>query len=395
MPASTMRPKRWGCAVASSSSVRAPSEKPTASTGSLGGQGVDEPLREVGVGRGVVRLRRAAVAEQVDADHRPPGVLEQRARPRWPPTSARTTSPNRGRGGPAPARAAAPGRSGRRLAPLAHRRTVARGRATPRWRPAAVALTGPERAAEGHDRPCASSNDSPPPYDLTYSDVFMVPSLSAVPSRMDVDLTTPDGVGTSLPIVVANMTAVAGRRMAETVARRGGVAILPQDIPLDIVEQVRGVRAVARHRLRDADHPAAHGHGRRGALADPQAVPRRGDRGRGRRARRHLHRGRRRRLRPLHAAAQRDVPRPGRGRRRAHRCRTSSSACRTTASAPRRWSTAAAWSAPSPARAPCARRSTRPTATGTATYGSASPSASTATRPSRPRPSSTSVSSCW
>jgi GMP reductase len=81
-------------------------------------------------------------------------------------------------------------------------------------------------------------NDSPPPYDLTYSDVFMVPSLSAVPSRMDVDLTTPDGIGTSLPIVVANMTAVAGRRMAETVARRGGVAILPQDIPLDIVEQV-------------------------------------------------------------------------------------------------------------------------------------------------------------
>ena len=81
-------------------------------------------------------------------------------------------------------------------------------------------------------------NDAPPPYDLTYSDVFMVPSLSAVPSRMDVDLTTPDGIGTSLPIVVANMTAVAGRRMAETVARRGGVAILPQDIPLDIVDQV-------------------------------------------------------------------------------------------------------------------------------------------------------------
>ena len=34
------------------------------------------------------------------------------------------------------------------------------------------------------------------------------------------------------------MTAVAGRRMAETVARRGGVAILPQDIPLDVVEGV-------------------------------------------------------------------------------------------------------------------------------------------------------------
>jgi IMP dehydrogenase len=34
------------------------------------------------------------------------------------------------------------------------------------------------------------------------------------------------------------MTAVAGRRMAETVARRGGVTIIPQDIPLDVVAEV-------------------------------------------------------------------------------------------------------------------------------------------------------------
>lgn len=77
-----------------------------------------------------------------------------------------------------------------------------------------------------------------PGYDLTYNDVFMVPSLSSVPSRMDVDLSTPDGIGTTIPLVVANMTAVAGRRMAETMARRGGIAILPQDIPLEVVEQV-------------------------------------------------------------------------------------------------------------------------------------------------------------
>ena len=77
-----------------------------------------------------------------------------------------------------------------------------------------------------------------PNYDLTYSDVFLVPGLSAVPSRMDVSLLTPDGIGTSIPIVVSNMTAIAGRRMAETVARRGGVAVLPQDIPLDAVERV-------------------------------------------------------------------------------------------------------------------------------------------------------------
>lgn len=77
-----------------------------------------------------------------------------------------------------------------------------------------------------------------PGHDLTYNDVFMVPSLSDVPSRMDVDLTTPDGVGTTIPLIVSNMTAVSGRRMAETIARRGGMAILPQDIPLDVVETV-------------------------------------------------------------------------------------------------------------------------------------------------------------
>lgn len=78
-------------------------------------------------------------------------------------------------------------------------------------------------------------NDVVPPYDLTYSDVFMVPSLSEVTSRLEVDLSTPDGLGTTIPVVVANMTAVAGRRMAETVARRGGLTVLPQDIPLEVI----------------------------------------------------------------------------------------------------------------------------------------------------------------
>jgi IMP dehydrogenase len=47
-------------------------------------------------------------------------------------------------------------------------------------------------------------------------------------------------VGTTIPIVVANMTAISGRRMAETVARRGGLAVLPQDIPADVVGEVVG-----------------------------------------------------------------------------------------------------------------------------------------------------------
>ncbi|MCW2497662.1 GuaB1 family IMP dehydrogenase-related protein [Jatrophihabitans sp.] len=76
------------------------------------------------------------------------------------------------------------------------------------------------------------------PYELTYDDVFMVPARSTVTSRFDVDLTTADGTGASIPIVVANMTAVAGRRMAETVARRGGLTVLPQDIPVPVVREV-------------------------------------------------------------------------------------------------------------------------------------------------------------
>ncbi|MFI6507972.1 GuaB1 family IMP dehydrogenase-related protein [Streptosporangium sp. NPDC050855] len=81
-------------------------------------------------------------------------------------------------------------------------------------------------------------NGMTPAYDLTYSDVFMVPSLSAVGSRLAVDLSSRDGTGTTIPIVVANMTAVAGRRMAETVARRGGIAVIPQDIPIEVVADV-------------------------------------------------------------------------------------------------------------------------------------------------------------
>jgi GMP reductase len=77
-----------------------------------------------------------------------------------------------------------------------------------------------------------------PPYDLTYDDVFVVPGRSDVASRFDVDLSTVDGSGTTIPVVVANMTAVAGRRMAETVARRGGIVVLPQDLPASAVRDM-------------------------------------------------------------------------------------------------------------------------------------------------------------
>ena len=77
-----------------------------------------------------------------------------------------------------------------------------------------------------------------PDHDLTYDDVFMVPRRSGVASRYDVSLATSDGTGTTLPLVVANMTAIAGKRMAETVARRGGLTVIPQDIPVPVVAEV-------------------------------------------------------------------------------------------------------------------------------------------------------------
>jgi IMP dehydrogenase len=89
-----------------------------------------------------------------------------------------------------------------------------------------------------------------PGYDLTYDDLFLVPRRSAVESRFGVDLSTADGTGATIPVVVANMTAVAGRRMAETVARRGGLVVLPQDVdPAAVAEIVSWVKA--RHTVWD------------------------------------------------------------------------------------------------------------------------------------------------
>jgi IMP dehydrogenase len=77
-----------------------------------------------------------------------------------------------------------------------------------------------------------------PSQDLTYDDVFLVPGRSSVASRFDVDLGTADGSGATVPVVAANMTAVAGRRMAETLARRGALTVLPQDVAPEAVGDI-------------------------------------------------------------------------------------------------------------------------------------------------------------
>ena len=74
---------------------------------------------------------------------------------------------------------------------------------------------------------------APPAYDLTYSDVFLTPARSGVPSRLDVSLAPDDGTGATIPVVAANMNSVTGPRLAATLARRGGLAVLPQDLPAD------------------------------------------------------------------------------------------------------------------------------------------------------------------
>ncbi len=83
-----------------------------------------------------------------------------------------------------------------------------------------------------------------PAHDLTYSDVFLVPSRSDVTSRLDVDLAPDDGTGATIPIVSANMNSVTGPRLAAALARRGGLGVLPQDLGIDdVVEQVAWVKA--------------------------------------------------------------------------------------------------------------------------------------------------------
>lgn len=69
------------------------------------------------------------------------------------------------------------------------------------------------RACHGRDRLQYVSFINEPLYDLTYDDVFMAPSHSELTSRMKVDLASNDGSGITIRLVIANMPAIAGRRM--------------------------------------------------------------------------------------------------------------------------------------------------------------------------------------
>ncbi len=220
--------------------------------------------------------------------------------------------------------------------------------------------------------------------DLTYDDVFVVPGRSDVASRFDVDLTTSDGSGGTIPIVVANMTAVAGKRMAETVGRRGGIVVLPQDLPA-----AAAAESIAWVKSRDlvADTPVTSDpttpsptHSR----CCPSGPTARGSWSTVRAVRSVSSPRRRARASTGSHGCQRCST------RRSCRCRSTPIRERCSTRSPTSTSDSrcsprptARWSASSPGPARCVRASTPRTPTATGVSGSPRPSASTATSPAR------------
>ncbi len=103
--------------------------------------------------------------------------------------------------------------------------------------------------------------------ELSTDDVFLNPAYFDGSSRLETDLTTPDFPGGSHPIVSANMNAVTGKRMAETMARFGGLGVLPQDMELDTVERI-----VKHIHAADARYDTALSVSPRATLRDVQGI---------------------------------------------------------------------------------------------------------------------------
>ena len=74
--------------------------------------------------------------------------------------------------------------------------------------------------------------------ELALDDVFIVPGYYDGSTRLETDLTPLDFPGSSQPVVSANMSAVTGKRMAQSMARYGGLGVLPQDMSLETVERI-------------------------------------------------------------------------------------------------------------------------------------------------------------
>lgn len=70
--------------------------------------------------------------------------------------------------------------------------------------------------------------------ELTYEDVFIFQEYFEGKSRItDTDIEPNDNMWTHIPLISANMNAVTGKRMAETLARYGWLWVLPQDMDIE------------------------------------------------------------------------------------------------------------------------------------------------------------------
>lgn len=74
--------------------------------------------------------------------------------------------------------------------------------------------------------------------ELAYEDVFLFQNYFEGKSRLEIDVHPEISLNTHIPIVVANMNAVAGKRMAETMARYGWLVVLPQDMDTDTMKRI-------------------------------------------------------------------------------------------------------------------------------------------------------------
>lgn len=75
--------------------------------------------------------------------------------------------------------------------------------------------------------------------EVTYEDVFLFQDYFEGNSRLnDVSIAPVSKLNTSIPIVSANMNAVTGKRLAETLARYGGLGVLPQDMDLSVMRRI-------------------------------------------------------------------------------------------------------------------------------------------------------------
>src|SRR5262249_4015041 len=159
----------------------------------------------------------------------PPAPRRQSSRARRPPRAAAPGVPRRDRRPPpTPAgRARRTGGWSGRSSPV-HRRARTPCLAVPRR---AGAVITPRSLIQWGMRFMHPERDEL--LELSLDDVFLVPGYFDGMSRLDVDLTPIDFRGGSHPIVSSNMNAVTGKRMAETMARFGGLGVLPQDMDLD------------------------------------------------------------------------------------------------------------------------------------------------------------------